>query len=170
MTHRDHIHEVLKLWIRAVPRGEMIERDSLLLEKDLGVVGDYCHGRKRHVTIVFQDDWRQAERQLGRPVDPAKRRANILVGGGAGLDYCGRTVRIGECLIEIQGETRPCARMEDAAGGLMTALQPDGRAGIWGRVLRGGAIRLGDVLAAAPAAAGPATSSVAELPRPPAQS
>jgi MOSC domain-containing protein YiiM len=127
----------------------MVERAELVLEADQGVVGDYCHGKRRHVTVVFAQDWERAERELGRPVDPSGRRANVLVSGAGGLDYSGAAMRLGACLIEVHGETRPCARMEDAAAGLMKALEPGGRAGVWGRVIQGGIVRIGDDLARA---------------------
>jgi MOSC domain-containing protein YiiM len=143
---RERQHRVLKLWVRPVPKGEMVERESLALEAGLGVAGDSCYGKRRHVTIVFLDDWNEAARALGREVDPAGRRANVLVSGGGGLRYCGRRVRLGGSVIEIHGETRPCQRMDDAAPGLMEALRPGGRAGVWGSVVEGGTIRPGDPL------------------------
>ena len=48
--------------------------------------------------------------------------------------------------VEIQGVVAPCARMDEASQGFQAALDPPARAGIWGQVVSGGAVRLGDVL------------------------
>jgi MOSC domain-containing protein YiiM len=52
----------------------------------------------------------------------------------------GSHLRIGNCLLEIRGETRPCERMEEAAHGLKSALSSDWRGGVFAGVLRGGVI------------------------------
>ena len=139
-------HQVLRLWVRAQSRAPMDERESIALDTGEGVVDDHTYGSPRHVTIVFVDDWAQAEKELGRSVDPAGRRANVLVSGGEGRHHVGNTLQLGEARIEIMGIVDPCFVMEDAAVGLKDALEPDGRAGIWGRILEGGTVRVGDSL------------------------
>lgn len=141
-------HAVEKLWIRAAAGAAMEPQDSLTLVTDQGIEGDHTYGRMRHVTLVFADDWKAAGDELGKDVDPAGRRANVFVTGGNGLDYVGKTMRLGEARLVIKGETAPCDIMEKAAEGLRDALRPDGRAGVWGRVIEGGVVRPGDVLEA----------------------
>ncbi|MFG0318544.1 MAG: MOSC domain-containing protein [Planctomycetota bacterium JB042] len=140
--------QVLRLWIRPAPEAPPEERDALALEAGAGVVGDHTFGRMRHVTIVFEDDWNRAAATLGPdPVDPAGRRANVLVSGGGGADWIGRTVRLGDAVVRIKAETAPCPVMERAAKGMMKALEPDAGAGVWGRVETSGRVAVGAVLA-----------------------
>lgn len=137
---------VQRVWVRPEPGAAMVERESVELLTGRGVSGDHTLGQKRHVTLVFQDDWAAAEGELGRKVDPAGRRANVLLSGGDGQQLVGRVIRLGGAQVEIMGITRPCPVMEQAAVGLENALAPDGRAGVWGRILEGAEIRPGDLL------------------------
>lgn len=139
-------HHVLRLWTRTRTEGPLVERHELRLVAGRGVEGDHGIDRKRHVTIVFLDDWKAATRALGRDVDPAARRANVLVSGGGGPRLVGSTVRLGAARVAIEGLVDPCQVMDDAAPGLRAALEPDGRAGVWGRVLDDATLRPGDAL------------------------
>lgn len=139
-------HEVLRCWIRSKEAGPMSESESLTLVADQGIEGDHTFGRMRHVTLVFEDAWNAAASEIGMSVDPAGRRANLLLKGKGGLEWVGRKVRLGAALVHIRGETKPCPVMEKAAEGMQKALVPDGRAGVWGRVIEGGVIRPGDLL------------------------
>ncbi len=137
---------VLAVWLRARPGAAPQAQPHLEVQAGHGVIGDHTLGRKRHLTLIFADEWAQACAALGREVDPAGRRANVLLSGRGSLDLIGRRVRIGEVELHIEGETRPCATMELAAVGLMAALEPAGRAGVWGRALTGGRLRIGQAL------------------------
>src|SRR5215813_9690286 len=139
-------HRILKLWSRPIAGGPMVERERLEVLAGRGVVGDHTFGHMRHVTLVFVDDWNAAAAELGVPVDPAGRRANVLLSGGRGARFVGETVRLGDVELEIKGITTPCPVMDKAAPGMRVALQPEGRAGVWGRVLAGGTLRPGDAL------------------------
>lgn len=139
-------HVVERLWLRREAGGPVEPVDDLTLVTGQGIEGDHTFGRMRHVTIVFHDEWQAALADLGRDVDPSGRRANVFVSGGDGLALVGRTVQLGEATLEIKGETRPCPTMERAAEGLQGALEPEGRGGVWGRVVSGGVVRPGDVL------------------------
>jgi len=145
------MHEVLRLWNRPEEGGPVVERESLDLVAGEGIDGDHARGRRRHVTILFGDDWADAIADLGREVDPSARRANVLVSGGSGAGWVGRTMRMGPAEIEIEGVVAPCAIMDRAADGLRRALSPSGRGGIWGRVVSGGRVRVGDALEPSPA-------------------
>ena len=142
--HDSDRYEILQLWTRTAKGTPPTSQDALELRADEGVVGDHCLGEKRHVTFIFQDDWNAAEDELGMPVDPSARRANVLLSGGNGLSWIGKRMRLGSCLLEIHKETAPCSQMDEAAPGLMKALVPDGRGGVWGRILEGGTIQPGD--------------------------
>jgi len=139
-------HRIERLWIRREAGGAVEPCEQLVLVAGEGIEGDHTFGRMRHVTLIFAQDWRAATAELGEEVDPAERRANVLLSGGAGLDLVGQTVRLGAVRLEIKGETRPCPVMEKAAAGLQAALGPDGRGGVWGRVLEGGTLQPDDAL------------------------
>jgi MOSC domain-containing protein YiiM len=137
---------VVRLWTRAAAGALPADRPGLEIVAGKGVAGDHTYGGKRHVTLIFEDDWNAAAAELGRAVDPVGRRANVMLSGGDGQRLVGRTVRIGPVRLSIHGITRPCEVMERAAPGLKAALAPDGRAGVWGTVLDGGQLKPGDVL------------------------
>ena len=139
-------HEVIRLWVRPAKGATPEDRDRLDLEAGRGVVGDHKLGGKRHLTVIFEDDWADATRDVGVAVDPAERRANVLVTGGDGQRLVGRTIRIGETELEVRGITLPCERMDRAEPGLRKAMEPDGRGGVWGVVTAGGTIGIGDML------------------------
>ena len=46
-----------------------------------GLDGDHAGGGKRQVTILAREAWDDACRELGQDVEPAVRRANVLVSG-----------------------------------------------------------------------------------------
>jgi MOSC domain-containing protein YiiM len=142
-------HRVLSLWRRPEPGGSMVPAASLEAAAGSGIVGDHTFGRLRHVTVVFEDDWHAAAATLGLDVDPAGRRANVLVSGGDGRRFVGTRIRIGGVEVDVKGVTAPCPVMDLAAPGMQEALRPDGRSGVWGRVVTGGVLRPGDELAAA---------------------
>ena len=146
------MNHVLRLWVRPEKRGEMVERDALTLRAGEGVEGDHQLGGRRHVTLVFEDEWAAALRDLGREVGPEARRANVFLSGAGGETLLGRRVRLGGAEIEIRGVVAPCHRMDEAAAGLKDALAPDARGGLWGVVLAGGPVNLGDPLTPLPPA------------------
>ena len=145
-------HRVLRLWVRRAEAATPDEQPALTLiaaegrDGRGGVEGDHKLGAKRHVTLIFEDDWNEATAELGHDVDPAGRRANVLLSGGDGGALIGTTVHIGETVIDIRSETAPCDIMNQAADGLEDALKPNCRAGVWGVIRTGGTLRVGDAL------------------------
>lgn len=120
--------------------------ESLQIESGKGIVGDHTHGSSRHVTLIFEDDWKRAANELGKDVDPAGRRANVLLSGGHGSGLLESHVRLGDVHLEIKSVTAPCRVMDEFEPGLMDALRPEGRAGVWARAHNDGSIQVGDVL------------------------
>jgi MOSC domain-containing protein YiiM len=74
------------------------------------------------------------------------RRANLLIEGLQLEETTGRLLRVGDLLLEVTGETKPCDRMEEAAPGLRGALSSDWRGGVTCRVVEGGSISVGDIV------------------------
>lgn len=138
------MHRVLRLWVRPKTDAPLAVQESLEAVEGQGIRGDHAFGRMRHVTLLCEDDWNAAASELGLAVDPAGRRANVLLSGGGAAELIGKTVRIGGALVEVRGEVAPCPVMEKAAPGMQKALEPGVRAGVWGRIREGGVIRPGD--------------------------
>jgi MOSC domain-containing protein YiiM len=81
---------------------------------------------------------------------PSARRANVVIRGLDLVDTIGKRLRVGTVLIEVRGETDPCELMDRVAPGLKKALTPHRRAGVFGAVIEGGPIAVGDPVAVAP--------------------
>jgi MOSC domain-containing protein YiiM len=109
-----------------------------------GVRGSADQGGKRQITIVDEAAWRAATAEAGGHIDPSKRRGNVLLRGVDLRNSRGRMLRLGECTVRIHGETRPCERMDEALPGLREALKSDWRGGVYGEIVDGGTIRVGD--------------------------
>jgi MOSC domain-containing protein YiiM len=109
-----------------------------------GLVGNADRGGIRQVTLIDAARWRDAEAELGEPVDPRARRANLMTEGIDLREQRGRLLRVGAVRVRIRGETRPCERMDEARSGLREALRPDWRAGAYGELLDDGEIAVGD--------------------------
>ena len=109
-----------------------------------GIVGNANQGGKRQVTIISREAWEAAASALGAEIDPAIRRANLLVAGVPLAKTRGRVLRVGACRLRVYGETKPCWQMEEAQPGLQNALKPDWRGGVFAEVLDDGRIAVGD--------------------------
>jgi MOSC domain-containing protein YiiM len=130
------------IWVKKEHGGPMESRKEAEIRG--GVVGDVNEGGHRQVTVIEKEVWRERTDRLGVEVDPSARRANFMVSGCALLESRGRVLVVGEVRIRIQGETRPCSIMDEAAPGLRDALDPGWGAGAYGEVIRPGRVRLGD--------------------------
>lgn len=134
------------IWLKTVKRGPMqsVQHASLVAGK--GIQGNADFGGKRQVTIIEKEIWDLLQAQTGEVVDPSTRRANLMISGVALKDSEARILCIGHCRIHIQGETKPCAQMEQAVTGLQDKMALMWRGGVWGDVLDEGEIRLGDTV------------------------
>jgi MOSC domain-containing protein YiiM len=112
-----------------------------------GLRGSANYDGRRHVTIISAERWQEMMDVLGADVDPSARRANLLVSGLDLAETRNRTLRVGACLLEIGGETRPCERMDQARTGLQAVMSERWGGGAWARVIAGGTIHVGDEVA-----------------------
>lgn len=131
------------IWVKPSRGSDMDPTTSATLEAGVGIVGNADRGGRRQVTLIERERWNDALDDLGADVTPSARRANLLLRGVDLKESTGRVLRVGGCRLEIQGETKPCARMDEAADGLKEALQPDWRGGAYATVLEGGELRRG---------------------------
>jgi MOSC domain-containing protein YiiM len=132
------------IWIKRAHRGEMDRVPTATLVAGRGIIGNADQGRRRQVTIIEQEAWDEMMRELNSAVAPKARRANLLVSGLPLAQSRDRILRVGACRIRIGGETRPCERMDEALPGLRAAMQVDWGGGVFGQVLEGGEISVGD--------------------------
>lgn len=132
------------MWIKPARKEPMEPVDRVTLEEGLGIRGNANQKGWRQVTVIEREKWEEALDELGAEVDPAARRANVMLEGVDLKESSGRVLRLGECRIRLHGETKPCYRMDEAHQGLQDALEQNWRGGAYGSVLEGGVVRLGD--------------------------
>lgn len=135
---------LVAICLRPGARIPPVRAERALAVTNTGLEGDHAQGGKRQVTLLSIEAWRAACAELGRELDPSTRRANLVV---AGLDLenaIGGTVTIGDVVIDVLGETRPCELMDDGGRiGLQKALRPQKRGGVYGKIRSGGELRVG---------------------------
>ncbi|HSS78783.1 MAG TPA: MOSC domain-containing protein [Thermoanaerobaculia bacterium] len=145
----DNIGEVRAIWLKRFKRGPMDLSESANLRAGKGLVGNANQGGRRQVILLEEEAWRDALADLGveTSLDPAARRANLLLAGVRLEGTRGRILRLGTCRLRIFTECTPCERMEEAHPGLQAALRSHWRGGACAEVLEGGEIRVGDEVA-----------------------
>jgi MOSC domain-containing protein YiiM len=138
------VGQVERIWLKRFRRGPMDPRQTAELVAGDGIVDDANRGGKRQVTLISRERWNGLEEKLGARIDPAARRANVLL-SGIDLEGCrGRVLRVGDCRLLLQGETRPCEAMDAAHPGLQEAMRSRWGGGAWAEILGGGRISVGD--------------------------
>jgi MOSC domain-containing protein YiiM len=119
-----------------------------------GLSGDASYGRKKRQVLLIELETLQRFQ-----LQPGQVRENMVIGGLtlAGMPV-GTQIEAGDALLEITGDCEPCRFLDDIRGGLQSDMR--GQRGTLCRVLRGGAIRIGDGVRIVPAKQGsPATST-----------
>ena len=150
------------IWLKPQHKRPMTPVGSAVLVTNRGIRGNANQNGRRQVTVITRERWREVEQRLGRPIDPALRRANLMVSGIELAGTRGQLLRVGSALIEIWGETRPCKLMDESMPGLQDALRDNWGGGVFGVILEGGEVRVGD---AVELFAGPAPALPAAFPR-----
>lgn len=145
---------------RARHRAPMERLDRGTITEVAGLEGDF-RGRKyprRQITVLAIEDWTAAlavladrARASSADAEPERsdlewteRRANLLVMGLPLPAGRGSLLQMGTVLLEVTGETTPCARMDEVSPGLRRALAFGRYGGVTCRVVTGGGIALGD--------------------------
>ncbi len=139
---------VLAIAVRTERDGPMRTVETARVEPDGWLEGDHGASPRRGVTFLAKESWDAAMRDLGADLPWWTRRANVLVEGVDLLRRVGGRLRVGEVLVSVEGETKPCEVMDRAQPGLRRALEPEGRGGVYGRVIEGGTIAPGDAVLA----------------------
>ena len=136
--------EIVAIWIKRFKHGPMDPVGEAEAVQGRGLKNNANQGGKRQVTIIDESRWREAQDELVIDLDPLTRRANLMLRGIDLERTNGRLLRIGECIVRIYGETRPCHQMEEAQAGLRKALDPRWRGGVFAEIVIGGTIHIGD--------------------------
>lgn len=125
--------------------GPMLTIPSAMVSIETGLADDYRGiPGKRQLTVMSNEAFLAACDELKASLPWTIRRANLLITGIGLENSSGQFLRIGDLVLEITGETEPCSRMDDQHQGLREALQPSWRGGVTCRVIRSGAISVGD--------------------------
>jgi MOSC domain-containing protein YiiM len=136
--------KLIAIAVRAKSRAPMVEVDQATITSERGVAGDFRGTPgSRQVTLLSAADWNAACEVLGEQLPWTVRRANLLVEGLALCDTTDAIIRIGEVVLQVSGETKPCSRMDEAAPGLRRALTPRWRGGVCCRIISGGKVAPG---------------------------
>ncbi|MGB0714854.1 MAG: MOSC domain-containing protein [Phycisphaerae bacterium] len=129
---------------RAEKSDPMEEINEAVLEAGGGVAGESRSPGKRAVTLLAVEAWNKACAEVQSELPWWIRRANILIDGIDLQQALNKEIHIGETIMQVHGETRPCQLMDDQHEGLRAALKPDMRGGVFAEVIKGGTIRPGD--------------------------
>jgi MOSC domain-containing protein YiiM len=146
--------QLVSIWIKSFHRGPMKPVDSADLVAGRGLAGSADQGGTRQITIISESSWDDAQEELGIEVDPSARRANVMLRGVDLENSRGKLLRVGDSVIRISGEVRPCERMEQAQAGLRAVLKPRWRGGAFGEIIEGGTIHVGDAASWIPTSTG----------------
>jgi MOSC domain-containing protein YiiM len=149
LTSEEAVHSEAKgrveaIWIKRANGGPMDPVTDATLIASRGIQGNANQGGWRQVTVIEREVFDDLKDSFSDDVDPAMRRANLMISGVRLPNTRFHRLHVGDAVILLRGETRPCQLMDDTLPGLRKALQPDWSGGAFGSVLSGGAIRVGD--------------------------
>lgn len=132
------------IWIKRAHRGPMDAVPEAELIAGEGLRGNADQGGRRQVTLIERERFTAQVSALGATLNPAARRANLMLSGIELTNSRGRTLQLGATRIRILGETKPCERMDEALPGLRRAMTDNWGGGAFGEIVEGGRIALGD--------------------------
>lgn len=122
--------------------------ETITVSEKKGILGDHYSGQSgnRHVTLIQAEHLPVVAALTGRDsLDPALLRRNIVVSGLNLLALKDHQIQIGEVILNITGQCHPCSKMETTLGsGGYNAMR--GHGGLTAKVVKGGVIRVGDVV------------------------
>lgn len=136
--------------VRTHPRGPVIEAPEAYAHAGRGITGDYYSrrtGGRRQVTLVQSEHFELIAKRLGTwRVEARETRRNLALSGIDVLGLRDRMFSIGDVVLEGTGTCEPCRKMDASLGpGGARAMRALG--GITARVVSGGVLRVGAVVA-----------------------
>ncbi len=132
------------IWLKTAQGGPMQKVSTASLVQGQGIKDNADFGRGRQITLIEKETWELLCSQMGQDLDPSVRRANLMISGVQLLDTASKVLQVGPVRIKVRGETQPCHMMDRACDGLRTKMALMWRGGVWGDVLDGGRIQVGD--------------------------
>jgi MOSC domain-containing protein YiiM len=138
--------KVIGIATRIEKRAPMVVYASAKITFNKGV-GDDSRGLikgDRQVTVMTTESWNAACTELDRHLHWTVRRANILISGVDLENTKGNLLKIGNFMLEITGELKPCHRMDEQKDGLTKALTPNWRGGVMCKILSEGIVNEND--------------------------
>lgn len=140
------IIKVASIARRADAESGMEEIFSAEISSEEGLLGDSKGANpQRQISILSKESWARACDDLGVGLPWTVRRANLLIKGFEFLPTdVGRTLHVGDVILEITRETEPCWKMDRAHQGLRQAMSSGWRGGVCCKVLQGGTVKTGD--------------------------
>jgi len=141
-----HIGSVERISYAAQSGDELIIADEIDVLIGTGIRGNRPgENSARQVSIQSRRELELASKRLGRSIHPDQTRRNITLDDGELPRVRGQRLLLGSVELEVFSDAPPCALMTKIIGpGARPALRKLG--GIHCRVVKGGAIRLGDDL------------------------
>lgn len=141
--------QICWIGVRSGRKKAVLSVESVEAITQKGLIGDHfsgISGSKRQVTLIQQEHIQTIASFIHlKTVPPEMLRRNLVVKGINLLALKDKKFWVGDVLLEYTGECHPCSRMEESLGaGGYNAVR--GHGGITARILKGGTIRLGDVL------------------------
>ena len=134
---------VEQLWIKRMRKGPMDPSRAATFVADAGILGNANQGGRRQVTVIEQEVFQRVAQSLP-DAQPVMRRANVMVSGVPLQGSRNQILHLGDVRVLVQGETRPCERMDEQCPGLTQALDPEWNGGVYGVVLDDGEVAVGD--------------------------
>ena len=149
-----------RIWRKRCRRGPMDARSRVELRAGAGRVDDAKQSRTWQVTSVSRERWKAVAEALGQHVDPVLRRANLLISGVDLENSHGNIPRVGSGRLRVNGETRPCERMDAPLPGWRAERRHRWGGGVYASVLADGKIAVGGPVEGARAAPRPSSHCV----------
>jgi MOSC domain-containing protein YiiM len=141
-------------WIGIRPHrsADLLSLEEVDAVENKGLQGDHYSnpGGPRQITLIQAEHLSSIASFLGvQSLHPNLTRRNLVINGFNLLSLKGQEFFIGECRLKYSGDCHPCSRMEKNLGaGGYHAMR--GLGGITATVIKGGKIRIGDLLHVAP--------------------
>ena len=142
------VGEVCWIGVRPARDTAMQPISEVRVNSGTGLEGDRFSSanNKREVTLIQQEHLVVVESIMGKPVDPAWLRRNIVVKGINLLSLKNQVFQIGDVVLKGTGNCYPCSKMERALGaGGYNAMR--GHGGLTASVEKSGSIKIGDRVA-----------------------
>jgi MOSC domain-containing protein YiiM len=144
-----HLHpEIAGEPMRAVEQFEVVEQKGIRGNpRKFGAISRRTgQPSKRQVTLIDREQIGEHGTALGlETISAGAVRSNIETDGIDLVALVGRNVQIGDALLYLYEPRTPCEKMDRICEGLRVLME-NSKQGVLAQVIRGGTIRVGDVI------------------------